>query len=326
MNEPASERTEDARRPTAKAIFRYLLVSQIRHAMAAGLTRADAVRAVAAHPQQGVDGKEYRISCRTLQRWLQFFERDGIDGLEPAVRSGQPYALDPKIQTFLIEEKDQDADASIPEILSRAVERGVITRDEVPDRSTAYRFLRAAGKPVARRRRPSETDMRRFAHPHRMNMILADGKHFRAGPKRLRRVALFFLDDCTRFLLHVVVGTSETRKLFLRGLFGLLCRVGLFDRIYLDRGPGFIAEDTAIVVARLPNHPPLILGRARYPEGHGKLERFNRTAKADVLRGLPGRPDVDADCTSLELRLQHYATRYNSRPHAALAGRSPQEA
>jgi len=46
-------------------------------------------------------------------------------------------------------------------------------------------------------------------------MVLADGKHFRAGAKRLRRVALFFLDDSTRYGLEVVVGTAESAPLFL---------------------------------------------------------------------------------------------------------------
>jgi hypothetical protein len=35
-------------------------------------------------------------------------------------------------------------------------------------------------------------------------------------------------------------------------------------------------------------------------------KRFNRTIKADVLRGLDGHPDVDSDCGALELRLAHY--------------------
>ena len=49
-----------------------------------------------------------------------------------------------------------------------------------------------------------EADRRRFAYPHRMMMVLADGKHFRAGVPRKRRVAVFFLDDATRFGLGVV--------------------------------------------------------------------------------------------------------------------------
>ena len=43
--------------------------------------------------------------------------------------------------------------------------------------------------------------------------MLADGKHFRAGAARLRRVALFF-DDATRYGLQVLVGTAESSELF----------------------------------------------------------------------------------------------------------------
>jgi len=61
--------------------------------------------------------------------------------------------------------------------------------------------------PLPLRRVPAkqEADQRRFAYPHRMMMVLADGKHFRAGPARKRVVAPFFLDDASRFGLGVVV-------------------------------------------------------------------------------------------------------------------------
>ena len=43
----------------------------------------------------------------------------------------------------------------------------------------------------------------------RMLMVLADGKHFRAGTARLKRVALVFLDDASRYGLDVVVGEAR---------------------------------------------------------------------------------------------------------------------
>ncbi len=153
-------------------------------------------------------------------------------------------------------------------------------------------------------------------------MVLADGKHFRAGIKRARRVALFFIDDCTRYGLHVVVGTSENKRVFLRGLYELVRLVGMMLVLYLDRGPGFIALDTVAVVDKLD--ALLIHGEKAYPPGHGKVERFNRTAKSDVLRGLDRRPDVDPSCSALELRLQHYLREvYNHSPHESLDGETP---
>jgi len=155
-----------------------------------------------------------------------------------------------------------------------------------------------------------------------MDMVLCDGKHFRAGEQRKKRVALFYLDDATRYVLHVVVGMSETAQLFQRGLYECILKHGYMSALYLDRGPGFVAEDTIAVMANLGI--PLIHGEVGYKQGRGKVERFNRTVKADVLRGLDGRADVDPACCALELHLAHYCEKvYAQRPHESLGGDSP---
>ena len=180
------------------------------------------------------------------------------------------------------------------------------------------------GLPLRRRDRIETADTRRFAYPHRMMMVLSDGKHFRVGAKRLRRVALTFLDDATRFGLAILVGTAESTVLFLRGLHEVILRYGLMNALYLDHGPGFISDDTRTVIARLQRH--LVHGRVRYPEGHGKVERYNRTQKHKALRSLDGRPEVDPDCSALTLRLTHWLRDdYNHTPHESLDGMTPNE-
>ena len=99
--------------------------------------------------------------------------------------------------------------------------------------------------------------------------------------------------------------------------------VGFVDVLFLDNGPGFISHDTRAIIAALGMH--LVLGTAGYPEGHGKVEKFHQTAWTGVLRGLC-RPEVDPDPRALELRLRHFLfEHYNSRPHEALDGATPQE-
>lgn len=165
--------------------------------------------------------------------------------------------------------------------------------------------------------------MRRFAHPHRMRMTLCDGKHFRAGATRKKRVALFFLDDATRYGLDVTVGTSESTEWFLGAFFDVLQRRGFMKVIYMDHGAGFISDDTKAVIASLPS-VLLIHGAKAYPEGHGKIERFNRTALADVLRSLDGAAEVDPDCDALTLRLRHFLfNQYNRHPHESLGLDTP---
>ena len=312
--------------PSEEALFRYGVVSQVRSRQLGGERLPRSLRHVAAVTHYELSGRRRPVSVRTLRRWVAAYGAGGIGALERELRPSiiSSRSLEPKLVDWLLEQKRLDTDASIPELIKRARESDVLSRMTRVSRTSVYRMLLRQGAAVSRRRRVRDRDSRRFAFPHRMQMVLADGKHFRAGATRARRLALFFLDDATRLVLHVVVGTSETTGLFLRGLYEMICRFGLPQAFFLDNGPGFISADTLAVVAALDR--PLIHGTAAYPEGHGKIERFNRTVKAAVLRHLSGRPDVDADCASLELRLRHYLREiYAHEPHDELSGQSPHQ-
>ncbi len=308
---------------SAEALFRYQVVAQVLASIKSGIKRAEAVRAAAGQTWLAFDGTLCRIGKRTVYRWLAAYQQSGFAGLEPVRRpcTQSSVVLPDELLRFVAQQKELDAAVSIPEIIRRARQLGIIGAATRIDRSTVYRAAKRMQVTVARRKGPAERDARRFAYPHRLDCVLCDGKHFRAGATRQKRVALFFLDDATRMGLHVVVGTSETTALFLRGLYQLVRRHGLMQIVYLDRGPGFKAADSFEVVRNLGGL--LIHGETAYPQGHGKIERFNRTALAQVLRVLDRRPDVDPACGALELRLSHYLTEcYNHTPHESL-GQTP---
>ena len=312
--------------PSPEALFRYRLVCEVLARVASGLRRTDAVREVARCDHPDFTARLRHVSERTLYRWLALYHDGGFDRLLPVSRghTDSSAVLSVRFLDFLRQQKREDPKASVPELIRRAREHGVLHSRQPIDRSTVYRTLKRMGLPVRRRkRRGPDRDTRRFAYPHRMQMILCDGTHFRAGATRARRVALFFLDDATRLGLHVVVGTSESTALFLRGLYQTIRRHGIADIYYLDKGPGFKAQDSFEVVRKL--NALLIHGETAYPQGHGKIERFNQTAKADLLRRLDGRADIDPDCGALELRLSHYLREvYNHKPHESLKDQTPQ--
>lgn len=89
------------------------------------------------------------------------------------------------------------------------------------------------------------------------------------------------------------VGTAESTPLFLRGLYESIQHYGLASIYYQDHGTGFTSKDTQTVVAQLP--AALVHGEVGYPEGRGKIEKFNQTALHAVLKGLDGRPDSGSD-------------------------------
>jgi len=313
--------------PSPEALFRYFVIGQVEALLRSGRAPGRAVRDVAERPHQRADGRLCRVSVRTIQRWRAAFAESGLIALEPKSRqrTETSVALPAELVRFLVDEKERDPRASVPELLRRARVRGIIAEDLPVNRATAWRACKRLGLATRIRASKHEDDTRRYSYPHRMQCVLCDGKHFRAGPSRLRRVALFFLDDATRYGLHVVVGTSESTELFLHGLYELVKKHGLMALVYLDGGPGFVSGDTVHVVQQGLG-AWLVHGRKRYPEGHGKIEKFNQTADGGVLRSLPGAADVDPNCTALTLRLQHFLDHdYNERPHESLSQDTPRQ-
>jgi transposase InsO family protein len=314
-----SEGTQD------KVIDRYAIVAGVLAKVASGMSLGSAIAQVTSAPFPTLSGRQIQPSTRTLYRWIAAFKSKGMAGLVDPPRQAKTIsrALPKPFLDFLSAEKEDDPDASLPEIIRRAELRGIIAEQSV-DRSTVWRTARRLNLPIFAEKHPKTDNMRRFAHPYRMRMMLSDGKYFRVGPTRRRRVALAFLDDCSRYGATVVVGKSESTAVFLRGLHKVICRVGLMDALFLDGGPGFISSDTMTVCARL--NIALIHGRARYPEGHGKIERFNQTYWNDVIRGLAADQTIDTTPSALEHRLEHYLTvMYNRRPHESLDGLSPEQ-
>jgi len=307
----------------SEALFRHKVVTSVLALVILGYERPIAIEQTVQSVHVTETGQVRVLSTRTLYRWLAEYQKGGIAALEPAKRVLESKALGDELIAFLKDEKADDPDASIPELLRRAEERSVLGPDDRVHRVTVWRMLKRLALPTSSRAAKQHADIRRFAYPHRMRMVLVDGKHFRAGAGRLKRVAFFFIDDCSRRVLWAVVGPSESSALLLRGLYDVVRHFGLMDILYFDRGPGFIANDTHAVCVRLHIH--FIHGQARYPQGHGKVEAFNKTAHHDILRGM-SRAEVDPDFGSLELRLRHYIEhQYNVRPHESLDDQTPEQ-
>jgi len=308
---------------STEALLRYQVISQVLSQVAAGQVLSKAVKsAVGVHicPQ----GKQRNVKRRSIYRWLKAYKEKGFDGLRCAARrkTRDSTVLDRRLLDFFAEQKKDDPLVSIPELIRRAKMLGHIQPGDAVSRVSLWRALNRMGIDTSHRKSRKNRDSRRFAFAHRMDMILCDGKHFRAGINNLKRVALFFIDDCTRRVVHVVVGTSETTDLFLRGLYETIMKVGFMSALYVDKGSGFTSNDAVDVLTKL--EVLFIHGSKGYPQARGKIERFNRTAWDQCIRFFAANPEIDADCQSLQQRLLHYLDyQYAQTPHESLGGRLP---
>jgi len=307
------------------AVTRYAAVSLALAKVAAGMTLASAVRATAAQCVLDHHGRAKRLSRRSLYRWVAAFKDGGLDALadRPRTSSAPTRVLPAAFVDFLVTEKTSDIDASLPEVIKRAVARDVIKEGEV-SRSSVWRCAVKLNLPLFTDKGFGKEDKRRFAYPHRMMMVITDGKKFKAGVKRKRRVSMTFLDDSSRYGLSGVVGFTETSVLFLRGLWKVIEKWGLMSTVFIDNGSGFTSGDSKQVCAKLGI--ALIYGTEAYPEGHGKIEKYHQKLIAELLRGLDGNPDVDPAPAALEHRLVHYVTEvYNRDGHESLASDTPEK-
>lgn len=310
--------------PSPEALFRYQVISKVLLEQTRGRKRSKAVRIAAENEHMLPDGTLRKVSKRSIYRWLEAYEMSGFSGLLPAERkrTRASVVIESELLEFFAQQKKDDPMASVPELLRRAYMLGKVDTQHCVNRVTLWRALNRMGIDTSHRKSVRNRDCRRFAFAHRMDMVLCDGKHFRAGVKRLKRVAFFFLDDATRKGLNVVVGTSENPRLFLRGLYETIKAYGLMSCIYVDKGSGFMANDCIDILRKL--NILFIHGTKGYPEGRGKIERFNRTANDQAIRFLDNNPEVDPDCSALELRLRHYLSeQYNLTPHESLKKQKP---
>lgn len=320
MDEKANHHANNLDQET---LFRYRLVSEVLAYESMGSVRLAAIEAVADTDHLDERGIPKRVTSRTLYRWVGAYEAKGVAGLRRARPQPRTESIPEDLMAFLVAEKKADPGASIPELIRRAKVEEIKGAKNLR-RTTVWRHFRSRGIATKRQKAKHKRIMRRFAFAHRMEMVLCDGKHFRAGPERAKRVVLFYLDDATRMVLGAVVGTTENNRLFLRGLHRCIFKHGLMQCLFTDNGSAFIADDSKRVLANLGIH--YIQGTPGYPQARGKVERFNRTAFEDHLRHLDGANHVDPDCAALELRINQYLSEiYNVRGHSALDGMAPQE-
>lgn len=308
------------------AVTRYAAVALVLAKVAAGMKLSRAVEGTIGQHVLDHRGRAKTLTRRSLYRWVAAFKKGGLEALADVPRtSGAPTrVLSSKLLDFMMAEKTADKDASLPEIIARAKERKIIADGQRVSRSSVWRAAVKLNLPLFTDKGFVKDDKQRFAYAHRMEMVVTDGKHFRAGVKRKKRVSMTWLDDATRYGLTGVVGYSEKAELFLRGLWQVIEKWGLMSAVFVDNGAGFIARDTLAICAKLKIS--LIHGTEAYPEGHGKIERYHSSLQSDLLRSLDGSPDVEPSPAALEHRLMHYLTEtYNKRKHEGIGFDTPEK-
>ncbi|MCP5146464.1 MAG: DDE-type integrase/transposase/recombinase [Gammaproteobacteria bacterium] len=310
------------------ALFRHRLIARLLpQELTPGQRQREIARIVAGEHQ--IPGTmRTRVAESTLRDWLRDYRASGFEALKPKKRidAGHPRALLPEVAERLLQIKEQEPDLSIRLITDQIRKEGLIGTEQYLPVSTVHRLFKQHGLMSRANANGMSEDRRRFAYQQAGQLWMSDVMHgpsvIQAGRRKHKTYLIAFLDDATRVIPHAEFAFSENNRAFLPIFKRALIRRGIPERLFVDNGANYRSHQFAVVCAKLG--VALIHARPFQPQGKGKIERFFRTCRAQLITRLT---DQDtANLAALNRRLAGWIEgEYHHCPHRGLAQQTPLE-
>jgi transposase InsO family protein len=313
------------------ALFRHRLIARLLPSDMTPQQRQQEVVRIVAEEHQIPGSLRTRVAHSTLREWLRLYRAGGFDALKPRKRidTGHPRALPPELAEQLLRLKESEPDLSIRLIIEQVREQGLIAGDAHLPVSTVHRLFKSHGVMSLRSQESggSTQDRRRFAYQDAGQLWMSDVMHGPSVPgpdgrRKKKTYLIAFIDDATRVIPHAEFAFSENTRAFLPVFKKALLKKGIPERIFVDNGANYRSHHFSIVCAKLG--VALIHSRPFQPQGKGKIERFFRTCRAQLITRLT---DTDkASLASLNRRLAAWLEgEYHQSPHRGIDNETPME-
>jgi len=272
------------------------------------------------------DGRPVQFAAETLRGWVRRFRTGGLEALENAPRKRPGVqVLDDTQKTLICRLKRDVPSRSLDRIIEIAEETGLV-EPGVLSRSTVHRVLRAHGLSRRKRTEASTDDLDRFEAAFPNDLWQSD---MLSGPwlpdpdnpgKRKKAWLHAWIDDHSRLLIAGRWAFKSDLHVLELSFREALRRCGLPKRVYYDNGGPYISHHMKQIVGVLSNQRP-IYTTANRPEGHGKIEAFNRLCRAAFVDEVKASSITTLD----ELNTAFNAwkdLKYNRRLHSEI-GQTP---
>ncbi len=311
----------------AVALFRYGLIADLVHLPPGAKGLYALLEAKAARDYTIPGSARTRVAPETLRDWLKHYRRGGFDALLPKPRTdrGRSRALPPAVVDVLLAVKEGNPALSVQLVIREAREHPEVPPELPLPPATVHRLLARHGLMNKPADAAGEADRRRFAFQLAGQMWMSDVMHgptVWVGGRKRKTYLIAFMDDATRVIPDCAFALAENTTAFLPIFKQAVQRRGLCQRLYVDNGANYRSHHLALVCAKLGI--ALIHSRPYKPQGRGKIERFFKTVRAQLLTRLTA-ADV-ASLQALNRRLQQWVEgEYHHAPHRGLDGRTPLE-
>ncbi len=310
------------------ALFRYGLIADLVRLPPAtqGLYRRLQDKAGAQYVIPGTT--RTRVAAETLRDWLKRYRKGGFDALMPKVRAdrGHSRGLPVQVVDALLSIKEGNPKLSVRLAIEQARADGTVPDALALPASTVHRLFVRHGLMQRPTGEPCDQDRRRFAFERAGQLWMSDVMHGPSvciGDRTKRKTYLIaFIDDATRVIPYAAFTLSENTQAFLPVLKQAILRRGYSERLYVDNGANYRSHHLALVCAKLGI--ALIHARPYRPQGKGKIERWFKTVRAQLLTRLT--PDDTRSLEALNRRLWAWVEgEYHHSPHRGLNGQTPLE-
>jgi transposase InsO family protein len=256
--------------------------------------------------------RRFNISPSTAYKWLSRFEKSGAEGLNNQSRRPKtsPKRCADEVEKQILNVSQEYAAWGARKLKRVLEDKGLV----MPSVSTVHAVLQRHSRvdPKAAEIKP----FIRFEHDAPNDLWQMDFKGH-VGMRHGRCHPLTILDDHSRFSLCIAACANQQRQTVEEQLVGVFRRYGLPQRMTMDNGSPWGDQTgvyTALEVWLMRQGIRVSHSRPYHPQTQGKIERFHRSLKAEVLQS-----QCFIDLVGAQKAFDIWRETYNQkRPHQAL--------
>lgn len=264
------------------------------------------------------------VSRQTMHSWLARYEADGLEGL--ADRSHRPrwcpHQMPAEVEAAVLELRRTRPYWGPRRLVHELGRRGILP---APSESAVYRALVRAGMIDPTRRRGRDRKWKRWERAAPMELWQMDIVGGFALADGTSAKALTGVDDHSRFCISARLMARERTRAVCDGLADALGIWGVPEQILTDNGKVFTGRfghpPVEVLFDRICRHNGIehLLTQPRSPTTTGKIERFHRSLRAELLAG-----QVCASLPAAQAAVDEWVEHYNTeRPHQSLGMATP---
>ncbi len=303
------------------ALFRYGVIADLITKSFTEASQNAFYKNAAAKITQDHNGKPYKVSPSTIERWYLRYKNHGFDGLLPKKREdgGQFRKISDEVIGLVQELKSEFPRMPATSVYEKLIESGLIRKKDL-SLSSINRLINALD---IKNHYKVRKEMRRYKKEHINELWVGDssvGPYLKVAGRRIKTYMIALIDDASRMIVGIKIFENDNFVNLMSVIKSAISKYGKPKYFNFDNGKPYKNEQMTLLAARIGS---VIRYCEPYaPEANAKIERWFRTCKEHWMRVVDW--NTFSSLEAAEESLLSYVNSYNNTPHSSL-GMSPGE-